>query len=91
MNNKFKYDLRIVYLSGFFIMLMFYGLNKVLIIAGVKLFYLMIPMLFLIYFVKYEFVVSKGVRIILIFLFTVSMSIVNTMIFHIDVVGHCFF
>jgi len=88
MNDKFQYDLRVIYLFAFFVMLMLYGVNKVLALGSLKLFYVMIPLLYSIYFLKYDFEVSKGIRIIFIFIFAISISMVNTMIFHIDALGH---
>ncbi len=83
-----KFDIRTIYLTSFFIMLLLYGLNKVLAIGSFKLFYLMIPVLYTIYLVKYQFVVTKEVRIILIFILFISTSIINTMIFHTDALSH---
>ncbi len=82
MKINLKYDLRTIYLSTFFIMLLLYGLNKVLFIGGLKLFYLTIPMLYSIYLFKYEFEITKEIRVLLFFVLALSISTINTLIFH---------
>jgi len=73
-----------IYILSFSVMLILYGFNNIDLTPGIKLMYLILPMLLSIYLFKHSFIISSELRIIIILVTSMLLSTINTLIFNPD-------
>ncbi len=73
-----------IYPLIFSLFLILYGFNKVLIVGGVKLFYLFVPVLISYIFIVKKFIIPRELKIILLISFVMILSVVSTLVYYPD-------